>query len=81
MAMRAGMSCLSELRTGRVGGSGWLRHLEQHAPARELEAGADAAEEEAPTGHEFDAERIVARVRAARGGCGRPSASLTRTVA
>jgi transposase len=46
----------------------WLaRHLEPHAAERELEAGADAAEEEAPTGHEFDAERIVARVQGREG--------------
>ena len=45
----------------------WLaRHLEPHAAERELEAGADAAEE-APTGHEFDAERIVARVQGREG--------------
>ena len=46
----------------------WLaRHLEPHAAEREPEAGADAAEEEAPTGHEFDAERIVARVQGREG--------------
>ena len=57
----------------------WLaRHLEPHAAERELEAGADAAEEEAPTGHEFDAERIVARVQGREGWLRRPSASLTR---
>jgi transposase len=45
----------------------WLaRHLEPHAAQRELAAGADAAEE-APTGHEFDAERIVARVQGREG--------------
>ena len=46
----------------------WLaRHLEPQAAERELEAGADAAEEEARTGLGFDAERIVARVQGREG--------------
>ena len=46
----------------------WLaRHLEPQAAERELEAGAEAGNDQTPTSHEFDAERIVARVQGREG--------------
>jgi transposase len=46
----------------------WLaRHLELQPAVRELEVGADAGNGDAPTSHEFDAERIVARVQGREG--------------
>jgi hypothetical protein len=46
----------------------WLaRHLEPRAAERELEAGAEAGNDQTPTSHGFVAERIVARVQGREG--------------